>query len=269
MFLHLSVCSQGEGGAVMSLPVMDSTCPSQDSTSLPSQGSTSPPHRSTSGRYTSYWNAFLLPLANEVWGKVMFLQLCVILFTGGLASQHASQVTWPGWSASSGVVRIQGGLHPGEFCILRVCIQGGVGQTPEHYRIRSISRRYAFLLLPATKLGQGYVFKHVCDSVHRGWYPSMHCRWYPSMPCSRSPGGVVSQHALQVSRPTPRAEVEGSSQGRSPGPHQGVGVLQAHTQGVSRPTWVVCRPTPIRSPGPHPGGSPGLNSGGVSQHALR
>ena len=31
---------------------------------------------------------------NEVWGKVMFLYLCVILFTGrGLASQHASQVT--------------------------------------------------------------------------------------------------------------------------------------------------------------------------------
>ena len=39
------------------------------------------------------------------------------------------------------------------------------------------------------------------------------------MPC-RSPG-VVSQHALQVSRPTPRGEVEGS----------GLGGLQAHTQG--------------------------------------
>ena len=34
-----------------------------------------------------------------------------------------------------------------------------------------------FLLPPATKLGQGYVFTCVCDSVHRG---------------------VLSQHALQV-----------------------------------------------------------------------
>ena len=45
--------------------------------------------------------------------------------------------------------------------------------------------------------------------------------WYPSMPCSRSPGGV-SQHALQVSRPTPR---------KLRGLALGGGVLQAHTQG--------------------------------------
>ena len=42
--------------------------------------------RSTRGRYASYWNAILfntfLPPANEVWGKVMFLHLSVILFTG-------------------------------------------------------------------------------------------------------------------------------------------------------------------------------------------
>ena len=48
-------------------------------------------------------------------------------------------------------------------------------------------------------------------------------------------GGVVSQHALQVSRPTPRGEVEGSGLGGSPGPHFGgspgphLGGLQAHT----------------------------------------
>ena len=50
--------------------------------------------------------------------------------------------------------------------------------------------------------------------------------------------GVVSQHALQVSRPTPRGEVEGSGPGGSPGPHQG------------------------RSPGPHWRGSPGPHRGG-------
>ena len=30
-----------------------------------------------SGRYASYWNAILLPPANEVWGKVICLQVCV------------------------------------------------------------------------------------------------------------------------------------------------------------------------------------------------
>ena len=85
-------------------------------------------------------------------------------------------------------------------------------------------------LPPATKLGQGYVFTRVCDSVHRGvgwgWYASMHCRWYLSMPCSRSAGGgrvasqhalkVVSQHALQVSGGVSRPTLGG---GGSPDPH--------------------------------------------------
>ena len=75
----------------------------------------------------------------------------------------------------------------------------------------------------------------VSHSVHRGagCYSSMHCKWHHSMPCSRSSGGgVVSQHAQGVSRPTPGVG--------SPGPHQGEG----------------------GSPGPHP-------EWGVSQHALR
>ena len=64
-------------------------------------------------------------------------------------------------------------------------------------------------LLPATKLGQGNIFKSVCQEFWGG-------EW------------VVSQHALQVSRPTPRGEVERSGlDGRSPGPHP---------WGVSRPT---------------------------------
>ena len=52
-----------------------------------------------------------LPPANEVWGKVMFLHLCVILFTGGHASQHASQVTWLGSLHPVGLP--PGGLPPG------------------------------------------------------------------------------------------------------------------------------------------------------------
>ena len=46
-----------------------------------------PPHGNCSGRYAYYWNAFLFFLIftarNEVGGKVMFLQVSVILFTGG------------------------------------------------------------------------------------------------------------------------------------------------------------------------------------------
>ena len=44
---------------------------------------------------------------------------------------------------------------------------------------------FFFFLPPATKLGQGYVFTRVCDSVHGGG------GCYPSMPCSRSPGGAI------------------------------------------------------------------------------
>ena len=109
------------------------------------------------------------------------------------------------------------------------------------------------------------IFLHVSVilfTVGGGGYPSMHCRWYPSMPC-RSRGGVLSQHALQVSRPTPMREVEGSGQGG----------LQAHTQGGSWGDWPggspgphpgkgVSRPTPGGSPGPHLGGSPGPHPGG-------
>ena len=78
------------------------------------------------------------------------------------------------------------------------------------------------------------MFLHVCVCP-RG----MHCRWYPSMPCSRSRGGMVSQHALQVSRPTPRGEVEGSGWGGVSRPTPG-GVPAPRRgcllRGVSRPT---------------------------------
>ena len=37
----------------------------------------------------------LLPLTKEVWGKVMFLHLSVILFTRGGVSQHAMEQTSP------------------------------------------------------------------------------------------------------------------------------------------------------------------------------
>ena len=59
--------------------------------------------------------------------------------------------------------------------------------------------------------------------------------------------GMVSQHALHVSRPTPKGEAEGSG--------WGAGGLQAHTQWGS---WG-------RSSSPQPGGSWGVWLGGVSR----
>ena len=87
-----------------------------------------------------------------------------------------------------------------------------------------------YIYHPQTKFAN---FMSVCLSTGGWWYPSMPCRWYPSMPC-RSPGGWVSQHALQVSRPTPRGKVEGSGRGVSrPTPS---GVSRPSPVGFSRPT---------------------------------
>ena len=73
---------------------------------------------------------WFLPPMNEVWGKVIFHScLCP---QGDLASQHVSQVTWPGGSASRGRSSAsgEGGLHFGEERGLHpkgrkgVCVQG-------------------------------------------------------------------------------------------------------------------------------------------------
>ena len=61
-----------------------------------------------------------LPPANEVWGKVIFLHLFVILFTGGVLSQHALQV------ASQHV--LHGGVDAIPACIaggIPACLPGG------------------------------------------------------------------------------------------------------------------------------------------------
>ena len=60
----------------------------------------------------------LLPLANEVWGKVIFLHLFVILFTGGSASVNAGRPPpprrhpCPGWEIPRR--RLPGGDPPEE-----------------------------------------------------------------------------------------------------------------------------------------------------------
>ena len=84
----------------------------------------------------------------------------------------------------------------------------------------------AFLLPPGNEVCEGYVFTHVCHSVHGGQYPSMHCRWYPSMPCSRSPGGGIPACLAGFQAHT-QGEVERSGRGGSPGPHPDVVCIPA------------------------------------------
>ena len=94
-----------------------------------------------------------------------------------------------------------------------------------------LSHLFTFFTARKRSLGQGYIFAHVCHSVRRGGaIPAciaggIHACLVAGL---RGRGVVVSQHALQVSRPTPRGRgVEGSGLWGSPGPHPG---------GVSRPT---------------------------------
>ena len=97
-------------------------------------------------------------------------------------------------------------------------------------------------------------------------------------------GGLVSQHALQIPRLTPRGEVEGSGQWGSPGPHprgklrdlawgspgQHLGGLQAHPWGALQAHTQGGLQEHIQgASGPHLGGlQPHTQGVCVSQHAL-
>ena len=82
----------------------------------------------------------------------IFTSVCHSVHGGGLVSQHASQVIWPG-GLHPGAPASGGSLHLEGVCIQGICIQGGLGRSPiEYYRIRSTSERTAsywnaFLLL--------------------------------------------------------------------------------------------------------------------------
>ena len=58
----------------------------------------------------------LLPPANKVWDKVMFLHLSVILFMGGMMSL-------PVWLPNA-MFLPNGGLCPGDLCREGVSVQG-------------------------------------------------------------------------------------------------------------------------------------------------
>ena len=89
-----------------------------------------------------------------------------------------------------------------------------------------------YRLPPATKLGQGNIFRSVCQEF-----------------CSRGGG---------VSRPTPKVEVEGSGQGGPPGPHPGWrlwGLAGGGSPGPHLGGGELRALAGGGSPAPHPGGS--------------
>ena len=71
-------------------------CTGADTPRQTPPGQTPPSGSHFSGWYTSYCNAFLLLPTNEVWGKVIFLHLSVILFTGGICLSTCWDAPSPG-----------------------------------------------------------------------------------------------------------------------------------------------------------------------------
>ena len=97
-----------------------------------------------------------------------------------------------------------------------------------------------------------FMFLHVSVCPQVGGIPEFLAGGNPACLAGLQ-GRLVSQHALQISRPTPRGELEGS----------GRRGLQAHTQGWLRD---LTRGSPSPQPGglqAQTGGSPGLHPGGM------
>ena len=115
-----------------------------------------------------------------------------------------------------------GGLHP-----------RGLGRPPPHWILRDKVNERAvrilleYILVTACKrsLGQGNIFSSVCQEFcPLGGIPACLAGGIPAY-LAGLPGGWVSQHALQISRPTPKGGgLRGLAGGGSPGPHPGRGV---------------------------------------------
>ena len=132
-------------------------------------------------------------------------------------------------------------------------------------------------LPPATKLGQGNLFRSVCQEF---------CSRGSGRVSRPTPGGgrLGGSGWGEVSRPTPRGELGSLARGGLQAHTQGEGWrvwpggLQAHTWGGwgGGVWWGVSRPTPGggcrlgclagRSPGPHSGGRLGGLAGGLQAH---
>ena len=114
-------------------------------------------HRFVHNAYLSPPNlSLLLPPANEVWGKVIFLHLFVILFTGGVWSQGGA-CSW-------------GGLIP-EGCLLqgRPWSQGGASRLTPKGKLRVIR----FRPTPKGEIQGGQVQAHTQGGNSGGSGPAL------------------------------------------------------------------------------------------------
>ena len=96
-----------------------------------------------------------------------------------------------------------------------------------------------YLLLPANEVCEGYVLHVSVILSTGGGIPACIAGGIPAC-LAAGLGGVVSQHSLQVSKPTPRGKFRGIWPGGSPSPHprgswggSSQGGLQTHTGGES------------------------------------
>ena len=91
---------------------------------------------------------------------------------------------------------------PCTSCAAHVC--------PLTFNTQNINQLDSIFLPPATKLGQGYVFTGVCDSLNRGCLPQCMLGYTP--PGSRHPPQEQTPHQSRPpkSRPTPGADTSGS-----------------------------------------------------------
>ena len=105
---------------------------------------------------------------NRSLGKGMFWHLCVILFKGGLASQHASQVTWV---CIQGEVCLQEGLLPGGVCLQGCQHPEGLGR---HGILRYMpNKRAVRILLECFHIYQKSTYRSInsfyCLSYNSVW----------------------------------------------------------------------------------------------------
>ena len=141
---------------------------------------------------------------------------------GRVASQHASQVTWPASKGGGGfpacitghMTSIQGGGGGFPACITghMTSIQGG-GWLPnmhhrshdQHPRGRVASQHASQVTWPASKGEGGFptcITGHMTSIQGGGWLPNMHHRSHDQHPRGR----VASQHASQVTWPASKGE---------------------------------------------------------------
>ena len=127
---------------------------------------------------------FFLPLANKVWGKLMFLNVSVILSTGGggwLPSMYH-------WSHDRGVCIHGRVCIQGRLCIQGVCIWGGGRPHPigRHGELgRSLTKIQAILWIRSTNGWYASYWMHsCCISYLNHLNPVQGCFFYLSIKLS-------------------------------------------------------------------------------------